>query len=95
MSPVMLQEAFEKLISRIYDDAAYASETDGCTLCTSAAVWSKYSNEEIPDFTTGIFFQHANLLLQDTIEEDILTSMRVSIGVSVYLILVKRTRARR
>lgn len=91
---VMSQEACENLISRIYEQAADVNKGVVCLLCAVAAVGSQYCADGVPDSAREKYFQHALLLLQDAIEEDTLISMRISVCLSVYLVLIKSTSAR-
>lgn len=91
---VMQREACEKLIQTIYEQPADMTKSDTCGLCAVAAVGSLYCTDELPDFAHKKFFQCASLLLQDTVETDALMGMRVSVCLSVYLVLGKSTSAR-
>lgn len=91
---VMPQEACEPLIKQIYDHAADVTKSVVCQLCALAAVGSQYCTDQLPDFAKENYFQHALLLLQDAIEQDSLTSMRVSVCLAVYLVLAKNISAR-
>lgn len=91
---VMPQEACENLIKRTYEQAAGVTKGAVCLVCALAAVGSQYCTDGIPDTAREKYFQHASLLLPDAVEEDALISMRISVCLSVYLVLIKSTSAR-
>ena len=91
---IISQEACEELISRIYEQAADVTKSDICQVCALAAMGGQYCTDSIPDYAKEKYFQRASLLLQDALEEDALVSMRITICLAVYLILIKSTSAR-
>lgn len=91
---IISQEACEELISRIYEQAADMTKSDICQVCALAAMGGQYCTDSIPDYAKEKYFQRASLLLQDALEEDALVSMRITICLAVYLILIKSTSAR-
>lgn len=92
---VMSQEVCDKLIRRVYEHPGDVNKSETCGLCALAAVGSQYSGGEIPESANKIYFEYATSWLQDTVEEDTLMGMRASICLSMYLILVKSTSARK
>lgn len=91
---IIPQEACEKLIRRIYEQAADVTKSDVCQVCALAATGGQYCTDVVPDSAKEMYFQYASLLLQDALEEDALVSMRIFICLAIYLVLIKSTSAR-
>jgi hypothetical protein len=90
----MSEEASESLIRRVYHNSASANKSDICELCAIAAVGSQYVTDGIPESVKKSYFQHASLLLQDTVENDSMQSMRVFTCLSIISVMAKSSSAR-
>jgi hypothetical protein len=91
---IMSEAESEKLIRKVYHNSAGVEKSDICELCAVAAIGSQYDTDEIPDPVKESYFQHASLLLQDTVEKDIMQSMRVFICLSMFSVMAKSSSAR-
>lgn len=82
-------EACADLIGSIYNQSTISSKSNLCLVCAIAAVGGKYYTDVISDSVCQGYFELTHSLFQDTIEHDPLAAMRVSICLSVYLVLDK------
>ncbi|KAL2809185.1 hypothetical protein BJX63DRAFT_370241 [Aspergillus granulosus] len=80
------RQAAQVLINNVYNQHA-TNVQNTCELCAIAAVGCQFNNEHVPIACKDAYFQHAVLLLWDTLEAAPTRAIRVIICLTTYLIL--------